>query len=51
MTLSDHTGDQVGGDDTALRVCGEEDCVGATKIVDPGRIGEIRFVQSKDSER
>ena len=45
VTLSDEARDEVGGDYAALRMGSKEDGVGATEIIDPGGIGEIRLVQ------
>lgn len=39
MALRDETGDEMGGDDTALGVRGEEDGIGPPEIVDPRWVG------------
>jgi len=44
VTLSDEAGDEVCGDNAALRVGREKDGVGATEIVDPCRIREVGLV-------
>lgn len=46
VTLGDHSGYEVGGNDTSLRMSSEEDGVGSTEIVDPGRIRQVGFVQA-----
>ena len=43
MSLSDQSRNQMRRDDAPLRVGSKEDGVGSTKLVDPGKIGEVGF--------
>jgi hypothetical protein len=44
VALGDESGDEVGGDDTALGMGCEEDEVGAAEVVNPCGVGEVGFV-------